>query len=32
VARFPRLLESEAACSVLPAFAEAVPSKQPDAD
>jgi maleylpyruvate isomerase len=32
VARFPRLLESEAACSALPAFAEAVPSKQPDAD
>jgi maleylpyruvate isomerase len=32
VARFPRLLESEAACSALPAFAEAVPSKQPDAE
>ena len=32
VACFPRLLESEAACSALPAFAEAVPSKQPDAD
>ena len=32
VACFPRLLESEAACSALPAFAEAVPSKQPDAE
>lgn len=32
VARFPRLLESETACSALPAFAGAVPSKQPDAE
>lgn len=32
VARFPRLLAREAACEALPAFAEAVPSRQPDAE
>jgi maleylpyruvate isomerase len=32
VTRFPRLLEREAACSELPAFAEAAPGKQPDAE
>ena len=32
VARFPRLLEAEAACNALPAFADAVPGKQPDAE
>ena len=32
VSRFPRLLAREAACMELPAFAEAVPSKQPDAE
>ena len=32
VTRFLRLLEREAACLELPAFAEAVPSKQPDAE
>ncbi len=31
VARFPRLLAVEAACGALPAFAEAAPSRQPDA-
>jgi maleylpyruvate isomerase len=32
VARFPRLLEREAACLMLPAFAEAAPGRQPDAE
>lgn len=32
VSRFPRLLEAEAACMGLPAFADAVPGKQPDAE
>jgi maleylpyruvate isomerase len=32
VTRFPRLLEREAACLAIPAFAEAVPSRQPDAE
>ena len=32
VARFPRLLAAEAACMALPAFADAVPGKQPDAE
>jgi maleylpyruvate isomerase len=32
VARFPRLLEAEAACAPLPAFADAVPGRQPDAE
>jgi maleylpyruvate isomerase len=32
VARFPRLLEREAACNALPAFALAVPDRQPDAE
>ena len=32
VARFPRLLAAEAACMALPAFAGAVPGKQPDAE
>jgi maleylpyruvate isomerase len=32
VARFPRLLEREAACNALPAFAEAVPGRQADAE
>ena len=32
VARFPRLLEAESACNALPAFADAVPGKQPDAE
>jgi maleylpyruvate isomerase len=32
VARFPRLLEREAACLALPAFADAAPSRQPDAE
>lgn len=32
VARFPRLLPAEAACSALPAFADAVPARQPDAE
>jgi maleylacetoacetate isomerase len=31
-ARFPRLEAIEAACSALPAFAEAIPSRQPDAE
>jgi maleylpyruvate isomerase len=32
VSRFPRLLAAEAACMALPAFAGAVPGKQPDAE
>lgn len=32
VARFPRLLEREAACMALPAFTEAAPDRQPDAE
>ena len=32
VDRFPRLVGKEAACAVLPAFAQAVPSAQPDAE
>lgn len=32
VGRFPRLLAAEAACMALPAFAEAVPARQPDAE
>ncbi len=32
VARFPRLLVIEAACGALPAFADADPSRQPDAE
>ena len=32
VARFPRLLAAEAACMALPAFADAVPGRQPDAE
>lgn len=32
VARFPRLLAREAACVALPAFADAAPSRQPDAE
>ncbi len=32
VGRFPRLLAAEAACNALPAFADAVPAKQPDAE
>jgi maleylpyruvate isomerase len=32
VARFPRLLQREAACETLAAFADAVPSRQPDAE
>lgn len=32
VARFPRLLGAEAACMALPAFADAVPARQPDAE
>lgn len=32
VAQFPRLLAAEAACMALPAFAEAVPSRQQDAE
>ena len=32
VSRFPRLLAAEAACMALPAFAHAVPGKQPDAE
>ena len=32
VARFPRLLQCEAACMALPAFAEATPDRQPDAE
>jgi maleylpyruvate isomerase len=32
VGRFPRLLESEAACLAMPAFAAALPSRQQDAE
>lgn len=32
VSRFPRLLEREAACMALPAFANATPERQPDAE
>lgn len=32
VARYPRLLAAEAACMALPAFADAVPGRQPDAE
>ena len=32
VARFPRLLRHEAACMALPAFSDAVPGRQPDAE
>lgn len=32
VERFPRLLAREAACLTLPAFADAVPDRQPDAE
>lgn len=32
LSRFPRLLEREAACQALPAFADAVPERQPDAE
>lgn len=32
VAAFPRLLAAEAACMALPAFADAVPGRQPDAE
>ena len=32
VSTFPRLLACEAACMVLPAFADAVPDRQPDAE
>ena len=32
VQRFPRLLAKEAACLALPAFAEAAPARQPDAE
>lgn len=32
VARFPRLLAAEAACLALPAFADAAPGRQPDAE
>jgi maleylpyruvate isomerase len=32
LARFPRLLAAEAACVALPAFADAVPGRQPDAE
>ncbi len=32
VARFPRLLAAEAACLALPAFADAAPGQQPDAE
>ena len=32
VSRFPRLLAAEAACAALPAFADAVPGRQPDAE
>jgi maleylpyruvate isomerase len=32
VQRFPRLLEAEAACEALPAFANAAPELQPDAE
>ena len=32
VSQFPRLLAAEAACLALPAFADAVPGRQPDAE
>ena len=32
VTRFPRLIAIEAACKALPAFADAAPSRQPDAE
>jgi len=32
LARFPRLLAAEAACMALPAFADTVPGRQPDAE
>ena len=32
VGRFPRLLAAEAACEALPAFVDASPSQQPDAE
>ena len=32
VSHFPRLLAAEAACMALPAFADAVPARQPDAE
>jgi maleylpyruvate isomerase len=32
VTRFPRLMAIEAACDALPAFADAAPSRQPDAE
>jgi maleylpyruvate isomerase len=32
LAAFPRLLAAEAACNALPAFAEAAPARQPDAE
>lgn len=32
VSAFPRLLACEAACTALPAFADAVPARQPDAE
>jgi maleylpyruvate isomerase len=32
VSRFPRLLAKEAACNALPAFADAAPARQPDAE
>lgn len=32
VSAYPRLLQAEAACSALPAFAEAAPGRQPDAE
>jgi maleylpyruvate isomerase len=32
LARFPRLLAAEAACAALPAFADAAPGRQPDAE
>ena len=32
VARFPRLLAAEAACMALPAFMDATPARQPDAE
>jgi len=32
VSQFPRLLRSEGACSTMPAFADATPDRQPDAE
>ncbi|MFN5572645.1 MAG: maleylacetoacetate isomerase, partial [Bradyrhizobium sp.] len=32
VAAFPRLLQAEAAAKALPAFADAAPERQPDAE